>query len=181
MSLQSILGRILVVEDESFYFSALEKFLKKDFNVTLVASMKEGLYALSQGRYDVGLIDLKLPDGSGLDLIERAQKLQPHLATIAMTGHGSPQMALQAIQKGAFHYLTPCEKEEIKLIKFDIEEILFKYYQNFRELSAFLKIHPDDNPFGWVLFLYPIYSRAFFCKSLFSPFSNFNHARTTIS
>jgi len=37
-----------------------------------------------------------------------------------------------------------CEKEEIKLIKFDIEEVLFKYYQNFRELSAFLKIQPGN-------------------------------------
>ncbi len=109
------LWRVLVVEDESFYFSALEKFLKKDFDVTLVASMKEGLYALSQARYDVGLIDLKLPDGSGLYLIERAQKLQPHLVTIAMTGHGSPQMALQAVQKGAFHYLTkPFSLDELK-------------------------------------------------------------------
>ncbi|MBI2646069.1 MAG: sigma-54-dependent Fis family transcriptional regulator, partial [Deltaproteobacteria bacterium] len=68
-----------------------------------------------QSRYDVGLIDLKLPDGSGLDLIEKAQKLQPHLVTIAMTGHGSPQMALQAVQKGAFHYLTkPFSLEELK-------------------------------------------------------------------
>src|SRR3989338_6424584 len=109
------LCRVLVVEDESFYFSALEKFLKKDFEVTLVASMKEGLHALSQSRYDVGLFDLKLPDGSGLDLIEKAQKLQPHLVTIAMTGHGSPQMALQAVQKGAFHYLTkPFSLEELK-------------------------------------------------------------------
>ena len=41
-------------------------------------------------------------------------------------------------------HFVACEKEEIKLIKFDIEEILFKYYQNFRELSAFLKIQPGN-------------------------------------
>ncbi|KKR96937.1 MAG: hypothetical protein UU48_C0021G0002 [Candidatus Uhrbacteria bacterium GW2011_GWF2_41_16] len=41
------------------------------------------------------------------------------------------------------HFIA-CEKEEIKLIRFDIEEILFKYYQNFRELSAFLKIQPGN-------------------------------------
>lgn len=41
------------------------------------------------------------------------------------------------------HFIA-CEKEEIKLIKFDIEEILSKYYQNFRELSAFLKIQPGN-------------------------------------
>ena len=41
-------------------------------------------------------------------------------------------------------HFAACEKEEIKLIKFDIEEILFKYYQNFRELSAFLKIQPGN-------------------------------------
>jgi hypothetical protein len=41
-------------------------------------------------------------------------------------------------------HFASCEKEGIKLIKFDIEEILFKYYQNFRELSAFLKIQPGN-------------------------------------
>lgn len=41
-------------------------------------------------------------------------------------------------------HFVACEKEEIKLIKFNIEEILFKYYQNFRELSAFLKIQPGN-------------------------------------
>jgi hypothetical protein len=41
-------------------------------------------------------------------------------------------------------HFVACEKEEIKLIKFDIEEILFKYYENFRELSAFLKIQPGN-------------------------------------
>jgi len=41
-------------------------------------------------------------------------------------------------------HFAECEKEHIKLIKFDIEEILFKYFQNFRELSAFLKIQPGN-------------------------------------
>lgn len=41
-------------------------------------------------------------------------------------------------------HFVACENEEIKLIKFDIEEILFKYYQNFKELSAFLKIQPGN-------------------------------------
>lgn len=41
-------------------------------------------------------------------------------------------------------HFVDCEKEQIKLIKFDIEEILFKYYQNFKELSAFLKIQPGN-------------------------------------
>lgn len=107
--------RILVVEDEIAYRLALEKFLKKDFDVTVSTSIKDALFQLNQRHYDLCVLDLKLPDGNGMELLVKLQRISPGLVTIVMTGHGDSNIALEAIRKGAFHYLTkPFQLDELK-------------------------------------------------------------------
>lgn len=107
--------RILVVEDEIAYRLALERYLKREYEVTVATSVKEGLSYLGQTHYDLCVLDLKLPDGYGLDLMVKAQKILPGLVTIVVTGYGGSTTAMEAVRKGAFHYLTkPFQLEELK-------------------------------------------------------------------
>ncbi|HBP66270.1 MAG TPA: sigma-54-dependent Fis family transcriptional regulator, partial [Desulfosporosinus sp.] len=63
------------------------------------------------------LLDLRLPDGDGLDVLKSMKKLQPDLQVIMLTGHGTIESAIDAMKNGAFDYLTkPCNLSELEVI-----------------------------------------------------------------
>ncbi len=106
---------ILIVEDDLSYRTALERFLKGRFDLTIVSTFRQALVEAEHKRYDLALIDFRLPDGNGLDLIRYLRQLLPDITIIVMTGHGTVETAVKAIQKGAFHYLMkpyPMERLE---------------------------------------------------------------------
>ena len=107
--------RILVVEDDVSYQSVLERFLKKEFNIKVVGDCSQAMKQVGSGHFDLLLMDIKLPDGSGLDLMDKIRHILPSVPVIVMTGGGSAETAIQAIQRGAFHYLTkPFSLTELK-------------------------------------------------------------------
>jgi two-component system response regulator HydG len=59
-----------------------------------------------QERVDLVLADLRLPDASGIELLERVKREQPHIAVILMTGYGSTEVAVDAVKRGAYDYLA---------------------------------------------------------------------------
>ncbi|MDX1386162.1 MAG: sigma-54 dependent transcriptional regulator [bacterium] len=100
-------SQILIVDDEVSILRALDRFLSdQGYRVTLCDNYKSGLQALSEGFYDLALVDLKLGSDSGIDLIEQIQKISPQTSAIIMTGFGSIESAVDAIKAGAFHYVT---------------------------------------------------------------------------
>jgi len=110
-------SRILIVDDESSIRIALFRALEKRGHQILTASSlteAESLASAERG-LDVLLADIRLPDGNGMDLMEKIQRSHPGCQTLVLTGFGSIQNAVEATKRGAFHYVTK---------PFNIEEVL---------------------------------------------------------
>jgi DNA-binding NtrC family response regulator len=107
--------KLLLVDDEAAYVQILQKRLtKRDFDVTTALSGIQGIQALREQEFDVAVLDLKMEDMDGIEVLKVFKKMSPNLSVIMLTGHGSEQAAREGIQFGAFDYLTkPCELEEL--------------------------------------------------------------------
>jgi DNA-binding NtrC family response regulator len=99
--------QLLLVDDDDELRQALERrFQRRGWSVTGAASAAEALAKAAGARQDVALLDLHLPDGSGIELLEKLKERQPELEAIMLTGHGSIETAIEAMKKGAYDYLT---------------------------------------------------------------------------
>ena len=107
--------KVLLVDDEEGYAHILSKRLtKRNFDVTTALSGADGIKALRSHDFDAAVLDLKMDDMDGLEVLKVFKKMVPELAVIMLTGHGSEQAASEGIEFGAFDYLTkPCEIEEL--------------------------------------------------------------------
>lgn len=100
-------GNILVVEDDPIVRQFLEIAIKEtDCTITSVSDGKRALNALENQQYDLVFTDLKLPQVSGLQVLEYVKKRNPNTDVVIGTGYGSIETAVEAMQKGAFNYLT---------------------------------------------------------------------------
>ncbi len=100
-------GNVLVVEDDPIVRQFLEIAIKKtDCTITSVSDGKRALNALEKKQYDLVFTDLKLPQVSGLKVLEYVKKVNPNTDVVIGTGYGSIENAVEAMQKGAFNYLT---------------------------------------------------------------------------
>ncbi len=112
---------LLIVDDDESLREALERRFERQG--MLVSAAGTGALALEQaehGRWDVALLDLHLPDMTGVDLLPRLKELQPGLEAIMLTAHGSIETAIQAMKLGAYDYLTkpfPLPELEVHLEK----------------------------------------------------------------
>lgn len=107
--------RVLLVDDEAGYVSVLAKRLaKRHFQVTTALSGTEGIRTLREEDFDVAVLDLKMADMDGIEVLKVFKKMFPDMAVIMLTGHGSEQAAREGMKCGAFDYLTkPCELEDL--------------------------------------------------------------------
>ena len=99
--------RVLVIDDDEAILQSCETILEDaGYEVALAASPTPGLELLRQQRFDVALVDFKLPEMNGLEVLERAIKIDPELVVIIFTGYGTFQSAVQAVKQGAFNYVS---------------------------------------------------------------------------
>ncbi len=99
--------RVLVVDDEPSLLRALEALLrKKGFEVTALESPIVATQKLAQEDFDVALLDIKMPQLSGLELLTAVKHRRPEVEVIIMTGHATVETALAAVKAGAYDYLT---------------------------------------------------------------------------
>ncbi len=107
---------ILVVDDEEIARTNLEHILKKEGY--LVKTAENGLRALEKikdHKFDLILTDLKMDKMDGIQLLESAQEIDPHAAIMMVTGYATVDSAVEALQKGAVHYLSkPIKIEELR-------------------------------------------------------------------
>ncbi len=110
--------RLLIVDDEKGYVNVLYNRLnKRGFDVTKTFSGLEAIQELRKKDFDVAVLDLKMEDMDGIEVLKILKKMEPDLEVIMLTGHGSKEAAKEGIDCGAFDYLTkPCDLEEL-LIK----------------------------------------------------------------
>ena len=111
-------GRILVVDDERSVTGALELILgERGHEVETAGGVTEAAEALKGRPFDLVFTDLRLPDGSGIDLLARVKSDAPDTEVILMTAHGSLDVTIEAIRRGAFYYLEkPFTPDEALLL-----------------------------------------------------------------
>lgn len=107
--------RILVIDDESSITDALKIILEdRGYHVETAQSGAEARKILATTAFDLVLTDLRLRDSSGIDLIAGIKLERPETEVILMTGHGSLEVTIDAIKKGAYYYLEkPFEPEQV--------------------------------------------------------------------
>ena len=108
---------ILIIDDERVICNGCRMALTdEDYSVDICMNGKSGLDAILKGHYHVVLLDMKLPDLGGLEILRRVAKEKPGEHIIVMTGHFSVQNAVEAMKSGAFDYLTkPFSDDELSI------------------------------------------------------------------
>jgi DNA-binding NtrC family response regulator len=107
--------RLLIVDDEVGFVNILAKRLRRrNMEVTSAYTGTEAIQILRKQDFDVAVLDLKMEEMDGIEVLKIFKKMDPKMVVIMLTGHGSEQTAREGIEFGAFDYLTkPCELEEL--------------------------------------------------------------------
>jgi DNA-binding NtrC family response regulator len=107
--------KLLLVDDEEGYVNVLSnRMARRNIDVTKALSGTAGIQALRKGDFDVALVDLKMEDMDGIEVLKVFKKMVPSMPVIMLTGHGSEQAAREGTESGAFDYLIkPCDLEEL--------------------------------------------------------------------
>ena len=107
--------KLLLVDDEKGFANIIGKRMsKRDIDVTKAYSGAEALQAIRKADFDVAVLDLKMEDMDGIEILKIFKKMDPDLSVIMLTGHGSEAAAKDGMKFGAFDYLTkPCDLEEL--------------------------------------------------------------------
>ena len=111
------LGTLLLVDDDRQVLASMADWLRdQGFATDTAASLAEGRAAVDRKSYDLALVDIRLGDGDGFDLLTHCRKNYPAMAVIMITGYGTVESAVEAIRLGAFDFLTkPLIDEELLL------------------------------------------------------------------
>ena len=107
--------RILLVDDEEDLVDFLShRLLKQGFTIAATNSGAEAIASVERQRFDVAIVDLKMPEMDGIEFLQRIKAIQPFLEVIMLTGHGSHDSALEAGRQDAFRYLLkPYEFDQL--------------------------------------------------------------------
>jgi DNA-binding NtrC family response regulator len=110
--------RVLVVEDDaSMGFFLSEAMTKEGYRVDVVASGEEALERIAHDRFNLVILDLKLPSMDGMEVLANIKVTNPELVVIMITAHGSQDIAIEAIRKGAYDYFTkPFDINEMRVV-----------------------------------------------------------------
>jgi two-component system OmpR family response regulator len=99
--------KILIVEDSQDYAEEMAAFLTNlEHDITVVSSASDMWGVLSQGKIDVIVLDLGLPDADGFDVIPRMRQLYPRIGLLVLTGRVALDSRILGLRLGADHYLT---------------------------------------------------------------------------
>src|SRR6056297_1079989 len=98
---------ILVVDDEASIRKLFEKELKTTRrNISTAGTASEALNLVRETLFDIIVLDIRLPDMNGMDLLVHFQETLPDVAVLMITGHGDIESAVEAMRVGAYDYLT---------------------------------------------------------------------------
>ena len=99
-------GKILVIDDELFSREYFQKILTKiDCRVVTETTGADGLKALKTSSYDLVILDIRLPDADGIEILKQIKETHPLTPVIMITAYGTVENAVQAMKLGAFDFL----------------------------------------------------------------------------
>jgi len=135
---------MLLVDDEEDLRMTLQETLEDaNYHVTTAANAMRAREAMSLGKYDVAVLDIRLPDGSGIDLLQEFQLADPDMGIILMTGYSEVNNAVEAVRLGADDFLKkPFDLDEL-LIR--IEELMKKRQMKQEHSSLQKKVAADTS------------------------------------
>ena len=127
---------ILVVDDEALMRESLKMTLeRKHYKVDVAKDVKEAIAQLTGMEYDLILSDIRMPGGSGLDVLEAARSKLPEAVVVMMTAYGTIENNVEAMKKGAFAYIVkPFSADEVELV---VEKVF--EYQHLRQENRLLR------------------------------------------
>jgi nitrogen regulation protein NR(I) len=100
------IARLLVVDDEPNVLYSLEKSLQSDWlQVVTASTAREGIALVRERPPDAVILDVRLPDMSGLDAFDEIRRIDSRLPVIILTAYGTTETAIEAMKRGAFEYL----------------------------------------------------------------------------
>src|SRR4030066_2391374 len=109
---------ILIVDDDDVMQETLSEVLKKrGYEVFSVGSGNGALSVIKKNIIDLILLDMRLPDVNGLEILKKIKEFDTEILVIIMTAYSDVQTAVSAMKSGAYHYINkPFELEELKLL-----------------------------------------------------------------
>ncbi len=107
---------ILLVDDDFSVRTLYSRFLNKEgYLVTAVKNGYQGIEALEKHHFDLALVDVAMAGMNGIEVLENIRRRRPEVAVVIYTAYGSPEIAGEAIEKGAADYLDkPFSLKELK-------------------------------------------------------------------
>lgn len=114
---------ILIVDDEDTQRSILKGYLeKKNYRIYTASSGNEGIEMVRKNLIDIVLSDFKMPDKTGLEVLEEVKKINPEISFVIITAYGTVENAVKAMKLGAFDYISkPVDLDELEFL---IERII---------------------------------------------------------
>ncbi|MGD9892096.1 MAG: ATP-binding protein [Dehalococcoidia bacterium] len=110
-------ARIMVVDDEESVAVTMQAVLEQEgYRVRAALSAGDARMLLDRERFDVALLDLRIENSDGIDLMREVRAVQPDCVPVMLTGYASLESAVRAIREGAYDYLVkPCDLDELKV------------------------------------------------------------------
>jgi YesN/AraC family two-component response regulator len=99
-------GSILIVEDEAIVRESLKDWLKDIYQVATAETGEEALELIAKKNFDVLIMDVRLPEKSGLEVLKEVKEIRPHIKCIVITAYPSVELAVEAMKLGAVDYLV---------------------------------------------------------------------------
>ena len=110
--------KVLLVDDELEFLETLVKRLtKRGLNITMASSGEEALAVIREKKFDVSVLDVRMPGMDGIETLREMKKIAPLMEVIMLTGHASVEVAIEGKELGAFDYLMK---------PMDIDELFYK-------------------------------------------------------
>ena len=108
---------VLVLDDDPLVLRSLSEYLRVEgYDVSPAETLRQAMALLDERSFSVVMSDVRLPEGSGFDLLKHVKALNLSAAVIMLTGYGTIEDAVKAIKMGAFDYVTkPIADEEVRL------------------------------------------------------------------
>jgi two-component system response regulator AtoC len=116
--------RVLIVDDDRATSAGMADVVEEwGYEPEVADTVKTGWAAVSKLVPDVAIVDLKLPDGSGLDLLHRIKETYPDVSVVILTGHATVDSAVKALKVGAEDYVTkPVDLPRLQVILKSVED-----------------------------------------------------------
>ena len=108
-------ANLLVVDDELIVRDSLDKWFREEgYDVTVADSAQDALTKMASRRFDLSLVDIKMPGTDGVELQRRMHEIDPDMLVIIMTGYASVETAVAALKNGAYDYVSkPFDPDDI--------------------------------------------------------------------